>query len=263
MAPREALNPAQQRGFSFRLVPSAFAQRQPSSEYKADALGEPSAIHTRPFSFGKQSGSKNSDQFWLYFDAGRTIRLRECLAFSRNAAIATSPGSAMNTISASAKFLRPKRFAAPFFALLLLTAASNSHSQTSRISEKDFADAKRTILSVNADWITAMRARDPRRATLAYAKDAVFVARDGRVLSGHDEIEKATAERMAQGTTLIDGALLDDGLQVVGALVYEWGHSSLKWKTANGQFQSTSGQFLTIWKQTSDAHWEIIRNLTL
>lgn len=47
------------------------------------------------------------------------------------------------------------------------------------------------------------------------------------------------------------------------ALVYEWGHSSLKWKTADGKFQSTSGHFLTVWKQTSDAHWEIIRNLTL
>ena len=82
-------------------------------------------------------------------------------------------------------------------------------------------------------------------------------------MSGREEIEKVVAERMARGATLIDGALEDDGLQLVGALVYEWGHSSLKWKTTDGQIQSTSGRFLTIWKRTPDAHWQIIRNLTL
>jgi len=50
---------------------------------------------------------------------------------------------------------------------------------------------------------------------------------------------------------------------LAGALVYEWGHRALKWKTAEGKLQSTPGYFLTVWKQISDAHWEIIRNLTL
>ena len=144
-----------------------------------------------------------------------------------------------------------------------LLLASPGHGQTAKADEAVLASAKRTILSVNADWVVAMRAGDAHRATMAYARDAIFVARDGRVLKGREEIEKFAAEKMARGTTLLDGSLDDDGLQLAGALVYEWGHSALKWKTADGKLQSTSGHFLTVWRQTSDAHWEIIRNLTL
>jgi ketosteroid isomerase-like protein len=167
----------------------------------------------------------------------------------------------------SLKFARLYKLETRFFAPLLLIAASNSPAQTPSISEKDLADARRTILSVNADWVAATRAGDAHRATQAYAKDAVFITRDGRVMSGRNEIEKAALARITQGTTLVDGVLEDDGLQVAGTLVYEWGHSALKWKTANGQIQLTSGRFLTVWKHTSapgdQARWEIIRNLTL
>ena len=161
------------------------------------------------------------------------------------------------------RFLRFGRRRALFLAASLLMASPDSHGQTSNADEAVLASARRTILSVNADWVVAMRAGDAHRATIAYSRDAIFVGRDGRVLSGHDEIEKFAAERIAQGRTLLDGSLDDDGLQLAGALVYEWGHSSLKWKTAEGKLQSTSGRFLTVWRQTPDAHWEIIRNLTL
>jgi ketosteroid isomerase-like protein len=159
-------------------------------------------------------------------------------------------------------FPRGARCAAAFLAASLLMASPDGHAQTSN-EEAILASAKRTILSVNADWVIAMRAGDAHRATMAYARDAIFVAREGRVLTGREEIEKFAAEKMARGTTLLDGSLDDDGLQLAGALVYEWGHSALKWKTADGKLQSTSGHFLTVWRQTSDAHWEIIRNLTL
>ncbi|WP_169337335.1 YybH family protein [Rudaea cellulosilytica] len=141
-------------------------------------------------------------------------------------------------------------------------ASIDGHAQMSN-EDAVLAGARHTILSVNADWVVAMRAGDAHRATMAYARDAIFVARDGRVLTGREEIEKFAAEKMARGTTLVDGSLDDDGLQLAGALIYEWGHSALKWKTADGKLQSTSGHFLTVWRQTSDAHWEIIRNLTL
>ena len=148
-------------------------------------------------------------------------------------------------------------------ALLLVTAAPDSHAQTKSTDEAILASVRPTILSVNQDWVVAMRARDAHRATLAYAQNAIFVTRDGRVLMGHDEIEKFAANRIAQGPMLVGGSLDDDGLQVVDQLVYEWGHSALTWKTADGKLQSTSGHFLTVWKKSSDAHWEIIRNLTL
>ena len=170
---------------------------------------------------------------------------------------------ALALIRSSAALLRFTRLRIWCLVPLLAMTAAQSHAQAPAAGENDLADAKRTILSVNADWIAAMRAGDAHRATRAYANAAVFVTREGRVLAGHDEIERAVAERMAKGTTLVDGALEDDGVQRVGVLVYEWGHSVLKWKTASDQIQSTGGQFLTVWKQMPDARWQIIRNLTL
>jgi ketosteroid isomerase-like protein len=161
------------------------------------------------------------------------------------------------------RFPHIERYVAAFLSILLLMASSDGHGQTSNADAALLASAKRTMLSVNADWVVAMRTGDAHRATQAYAKDAIFVTRDGRVLDGREEIEKLVAEKMAHGPTLLEGSLDDDGLQLAGTLVYEWGHSALKWKTADGKIQSTSGHFLTVWKQMPDAHWEIIRNLTL
>lgn len=160
-------------------------------------------------------------------------------------------------------FLRLGRCAAVFLAASLLTASPDGRGQAPNAEDAVLASARRTILSVNADWVVAMRAGDAHRATMAYARDAIFVGRDGRVLTGREEIEKFVVEKIAHGPTLLDGSLDDDGLQLAGTLVYEWGHSALKWKTAEGKLQSTSGRFLTVWRQAPDAHWEIVRNLTL
>jgi|GEM_PF-955958 len=153
--------------------------------------------------------------------------------------------------------------AATFLTGSLLMSSPGGHAETSSTDAATLASAKRTMLSVNTDWVVAMRAGDAHRATQAYAKDAIFVTRDGRILAGREEIERLVADKMAQGPALLEGSLDDDGLQLAGALVYEWGHSSLTWKTREGKVQSTAGHFLTVWRRASDAHWEIIRNLTL
>ena len=168
----------------------------------------------------------------------------------------------ITTIHPYSRFLRFGRCAAVFLAVSLLMGSPDGHAQASNADEAVLASARRTILSVNADWVVAMRAGDAHRATQAYARGAIFVGRDGRVLTGREEIEKFSAERIARGPRLLDGSLDADGLQLAGALVYEWGHSALKWKSAEGKPQSTSGRFLTVWRQAPDAHWEIIRNLT-
>lgn len=159
--------------------------------------------------------------------------------------------------------LRLERCVTAFLVASLLMVSPEGRGQASNTEQAILASAKRTILSVNADWVVAMRAGDAHRATMAYARDAIFVTRDGRVLTGREEIEKFVAERMVYGPMLLDGSLDDDGLQVAGAQVYEWGHSALKWKSAEGKLQSTAGHFLTVWRRAPDGHWEIIRNLTL
>ena len=103
-------------------------------------------------------------------------------------------------------FLRFERCVALLLAASLLMASHDSHGQVSSADESVLASARRTIVSVNADWIVATRAGDAHRATIAYARDAIFVGRDGRVLAGHEEIEKFITERIARGPKLVDGS---------------------------------------------------------
>jgi len=129
---------------------------------------------------------------------------------------------------------------------------------------EDLSGLRRVIAGVNRDWVVAMQSHDAHRAAQAYADDAIFVTRDGAVLLGRDAIERATAERVGNGASLLDGRLDYDGLQPASAtLVYEWGHSALRWKQADGAIRATQGRFLTVWRRNADGGWEIVRNLTL
>jgi len=146
----------------------------------------------------------------------------------------------------------------------LAAGAWASSSASDKGEPDELSGLRRVIAGVNADWVVAMQSRDAHRAAQAYADDAIFVTRDGAVLLGRDAIERATAERVGNGSTLLDGRLDDDGLQAVSAtLVYEWGHSALRWKQADGAIRATQGQFLTVWRRNADGRWEIARNLTL
>ena len=122
-------------------------------------------------------------------------------------------------------------------------------------------EVRARVEAVNEDWVKAIQAGDFHRSVQAYAEDAIFVARDGKIMTGPAAIEEAARAR--SGARLLDGALETDGLQAQGALYYEWGHSTLRWQQPDGSIRSTAGHFLTIWRHDSDGQWRVIRNLTL
>ena len=130
------------------------------------------------------------------------------------------------------------------------------------VSPEELAKAKATIKAANVDWIDAVRARDAHRIAAPYAEDAINVTGKGVVIVGRAALEQAEAARFGKGPLLLDGSLEDDGLQVEGELIYEWGHSALRWKGPDGEIKRTSGQFLTVWRQEPDHQWRIIRNLS-
>jgi uncharacterized protein (TIGR02246 family) len=131
----------------------------------------------------------------------------------------------------------------------------------SPISSSDLASAKSTIQAVNSDWIIAVKDRDAERIASPYALDAVNIGLDGRVLLGRSAIREAKSEWLRTAPILLDGSLQDDGMSIEGELIYEWGHSSLRWRNSDGTVKSTSIRFLTVWRKDPDLKWRIIRNL--
>lgn len=123
-------------------------------------------------------------------------------------------------------------------------------------------DVRARVEAVNRDWVTAIRAGDFHRSVESYAADAVFVARDGKIMVGPAAIEEA-AEIRGKSARLLDGALETDDLRAVGPLYYEYGHASLRWQQPDGTIRPTEGRFVTIWRHDPDGKWRVIRNLTL
>ena len=150
----------------------------------------------------------------------------------------------------------------PLAAVAALGLTALTSPLADALSQDELVSAKATIAAANQDWIGAMKAHDAHRIAAPYAEDAISISAKGVVFTGRAALEQAEAARLAGGPSLQDGVLVDDGLQVEGDLIYEWGHGDLRWKSVGGEVRSTSGHFLTVWRQDPDRHWRIIRNLS-
>ncbi|HEY3811921.1 MAG TPA: SgcJ/EcaC family oxidoreductase [Caulobacteraceae bacterium] len=124
------------------------------------------------------------------------------------------------------------------------------------------ADARAAITAANTDWVAAMKARDAGRVVEPYADDGVFVLSDGKVVSGKANILAMERARLAGGSVLVGGGLVDDGVARADGDVYEWGHGDLTFRKPDGQTVTSRGRFLTVWRKSADGRWRIIRNLT-
>jgi uncharacterized protein (TIGR02246 family) len=162
------------------------------------------------------------------------------------------------------KHARPRYGRLQFFGTLAgLVVLMTPACAVAAPSSDDVAAAKTVISAVNLDWVAAVQAHDAHRVAAPYAEDAVSVGRSGRVLAGRAAIEQAEAAQFASGPALLDGSLDDDGIQLQGELIYEWGHSALHWRDPDGTVRPSAGHFLTVWRLDPDHQWRIIRNLTL
>jgi uncharacterized protein (TIGR02246 family) len=127
------------------------------------------------------------------------------------------------------------------------------------------ASARPEIAAANAAWLPALKQRNPAAITEPYADSGLFIQTDGSVVRGRAAIAKMYADRFPRLQGIRDGAVVQDGLAVVGpGLIYEWGHGWLELmsRTPGGPPVRTGGPYLTVWQRAADGHWRIIRNLT-
>lgn len=152
----------------------------------------------------------------------------------------------------------PSLLGAAALALAALSAAAAPND----LSAKALAQAKPVIDKANADWLPAMKARDPDALAAAYADDGVFVLPDGREIVGRKAIADFYRQRVASLGRVLDGGIHQDGMTLArDGLIYEWGHGGATTEDKGGKRSTSGGPYLTVWTRQSDGRWTIIRNL--
>jgi uncharacterized protein (TIGR02246 family) len=127
------------------------------------------------------------------------------------------------------------------------------------------ASARPEIAAANAAWLPGLKQRNAAASVAPYADSGLFVLADGSVVRGRAAIAKMYVDRFPRIQGIRDGAVVQDGLAVVGpGLIYEWGHGWLERasRTPGEPPVRTGGPYLTVWQRATDGHWRIIRNLT-
>ena len=61
---------------------------------------------------------------------------------------------------------------------------------------------------------------------------------------------------------VVGGGLVQEGVTVSGGMIYEWGHGWLAFQK-DGKRHVSSGPYFTVWRQSPDGTWSILRNLVL
>ena len=122
------------------------------------------------------------------------------------------------------------------------------------------AQAKPAIEKANSDWLPAIQKEDAKMLVEAYADNGIFVTTAGQSVIGKQAIEQMYKDRFAK-VKILDGKIIEDGITVQGALIYEWGHADIT-AQANGTTSQHAGYYLTVWQRSSSGVWQIIRNLT-
>lgn len=127
---------------------------------------------------------------------------------------------------------------------------------------KTLAEAKPTIDKANAEWLPAMRAKDPAALAAAYAEDGAFILADGREISGRAAIIDFYRQQVANLGEVLEGGIHQDGMTLaLDGLIYEWGHGGATIADKAGKRSTSGGPYLTVWKRQADGRWMILRNL--
>lgn len=151
--------------------------------------------------------------------------------------------------------------------LPLCLLASRGFTATPTASGPDpvtvIASARNAIESANAGWMPAMERGDAAAVAAAYAIDGVLITADGTAIRGRAAIEARYQAGFAAMGQVTGGGLVQEGVTVSGALIYEWGHGWLAFRRKDGKSGMSSGPYLTVWRREADGHWAIIRNLVL
>ncbi len=115
------------------------------------------------------------------------------------------------------------------------------------------------IDAANRDWGTAMVKGDAATIVAAYGPDAVFCKQDGTCYTGYAAILDMTKAALAKNGPMKRAEAHTTRQVEDHGFIYEWGQARM----VSGAGKTVAGSYFTIWKQQTDGHWKIFRNIVL
>jgi ketosteroid isomerase-like protein len=135
-----------------------------------------------------------------------------------------------------------------FFGLSAVTGVSSSSSEASR-----------PIAEVRDSWLAAFKSKNVGAAVGFYASDAAFLQPSGDRIEGIEAIRELYQKIVSTFDT--DLVLRNRSLEVSANLAYDSGeYEETLTNSATGQKQHFRGQYVMIFRLSSDGHWKIIQH---
>jgi ketosteroid isomerase-like protein len=125
------------------------------------------------------------------------------------------------------------------------------------VGEGDSAQLVAEVKSADAAWAEAAAAKSVERMLDFYDEAAVFIAQDGRVISGREGLRAAwTAFFGTPGIELSWQAHVVGGSQSRD-LAFSYGSWEIE-QGPSGQTTKRTGTYVFVWKKQADGKWKVL-----
>ena len=122
------------------------------------------------------------------------------------------------------------------------------------------SEASRRVMQVRDNWLAAFKSKDVGTAVGFYASDAAFLQPSGDRIEGIEAIRELYQKVVSTFDT--DLVLRSRNLEVSTNLAYDSGeYEETLTNRTTGQKQHFRGQYVMIFRLTSDGHWKIIHHV--
>jgi len=148
----------------------------------------------------------------------------------------------------------PKNVNSVFVLILCFSGLTDAIAVSSISSEPS-----RPVAEARDSWLAAFKSKDVGAAVGFYASDAAFLQPGGDRIGGIEAIRELYQKIVSTFDT--DLVLRSRNLEVSANLAYDSGeYEENLTNRATGQKQHFRGQYVMIFRLTSDGHWKIIQH---
>jgi ketosteroid isomerase-like protein len=122
------------------------------------------------------------------------------------------------------------------------------------------SEPTRHVAEARDSWLAAFKSKDVGAAVRFYASDAAFLQPSGDRIVGIESIRELYQKVVSTFDT--DLVLKSRNLEVAANLAYDSGeYEETLTNRATGQKQHFRGQYVMIFRLSSDGHWRIIQHV--
>jgi uncharacterized protein (TIGR02246 family) len=157
------------------------------------------------------------------------------------------------------------RFRSLLFVALLsvatvgLTSCSMSSPPATPTTPPDNRAAdEAAIRKLDADWLTAVAAKDPHQSVAFYADNVSVLVPGAHMVVGKDAAEKSFAAMMATPGFVLTFNPTEIEVSRSGDFAYELGRYEFTMPDKKGKLQTDKANYVVVWAKQSDGSWKAV-----